>query len=211
LKYAKIEVSDLHLKINLTLFRKELEEIFEHHPIDYTKLIFANELYSLVPKEFYSDEDKVDFIKYNVQLLPEDNIVSEYIEDLKAYFLFIPYMNYHNIIFDFVEEFDFTHSSKLLIEETHKSQDNSQQLLIVNVRQQQIDIIGYEESSFKLCNTYSFDNEIDILYYILFCVEELNFDQEKVLIRLKIEEEEDWIEILRNYISNVEIESKFEI
>jgi hypothetical protein len=209
LKHACVEVNDLHLKTNLKLFEKELDEIFNLHQIKNVKLAFANELFSLVPSEYYKEDTKADYLKFNVQLFSEDHIVAEYISDIDAYLLFIPYMNYHNVLLEFVEEFDFVHFNQTLIEDTYKKQSENQQKMKVFVRQKQLDIVSFDGYNFKMCNTFSFNSDIDIIYYILFSIEELDFNQEDMVLNIFHEQQEhNWVDVLKKYVKNIVFEEE---
>ncbi len=209
LEFSHIQVSDLHLKTNIKLFEKELEEIFGLHQIENVKLAFANELFCLVPKAFYKEEAKADYLKYNVQLFSEDHIVTEYIPAIEAYLLFIPYMNYHNVVLEFVEEFDFVHFNQILIENTHGMCSENQQIMKVYVRQNQLDIVCYDDLDFKMCNTFSFNSDIDIAYYVLFSIEELNLSQDNMhLFIYHNQDEQHWLKVLQKYVKNITLEEE---
>lgn len=203
-KYADIQVDDIHLNTSIKLFEKNIQEIAGIYDLQNIKLVFANELYCLVPKIYYDDTAKADYLKYNVKLLPEDHIIAENISENETVLLFIPYMNYHNVLLEYVEEFEFTHLSQLLIEETGKKALANTQKLKVVVRLNQLDVIGFEGFNFKMCNTFNFYRDIDIVYYILFCVEELGFDQEKMNLYISYNQNEtDWLEVIKKYVKNV--------
>jgi hypothetical protein len=206
LHHANIQVDDIHLKTNLKLFEKELEKLLSLHDIRHIKLVFANELYGLVPEECYDERAKADYLKYNVQLLPEDQIVAESIAEIEAVLLFIPYMDYHNLILEYVEEFEFTHFCQLLIVDARKKAVQNSEKLKVIIRQNQLDVIGFEGFNFKMCNTFNFNSDVDIAYYILFCVEELGFSQKDMRLYIShYQKNGEWAEILRRYIKNVYI------
>lgn len=203
-KYADIKVDDIQLKTSIKLFEKNIQELTGLYDLQNVRLVFANELYCLVPKIYYDDTAKADYLKYNVQLLPEDQIIAENISEIETVLLFIPYMNYHNALLEYVDEFEFTHLSQLLIEETGKKLLADTQKLMVVVRINQLDVIGFEGLNFKMCNTFSFSTDIDIVYYILFCVEELRFDQEKMNLYISYNQKEtDWLDVIKKYVKNV--------
>jgi hypothetical protein len=204
LKYSEVEAEDIHLPVNIKLFKKELEEIVSFYEIKKTKLVFANELYSLVPEDYYAEEAKADYLKYNVQLLPDDQIIAEYISDIEAYLLFIPLMNYHNVLLEYLEEFDFFHYSQALIKDSRKKALVDKQKLKVIIRKSQLDIIAFDGLGFKMCNTFSFQSDIDIVYYVLFSIEELGFDQSELGLYISHDQtDSDWLDVLKKYVKNV--------
>lgn len=197
-------VDDVFHQKSLDLFKQKLKAIFEQFTCQDTKLAFANELFSLVPEEFYSDEAKADYLKFNVQLFEQDKIEAEFISAVNAYLLYLPLMNYHNLVLEQVEEFEYIHFMQSLIEEAKAKSIQDRQKLKVFVRSQQLDIIAFDGASFKMANTFNYKTDLDVVYYVLFAIEELKFDQEEMSLYLTHQsEKQDWLAVLRKYVKHV--------
>ncbi len=204
-----IKVSDILSSSSLNVFKKQLNTIKQEFEFKSLKVSFSNSYFALVPKDYYSKDANPDYLKYNVQLFEEDQIVAEFIKEIEAYQVYIPLMNYHNVILEFVKEFEFEHFTNSLIKHVKSKIIDNGQRLSVFIQNNQLYIIAFEGQKFKLCNSFNFETDLDLAYYILFSVEELRFNQKNM--QLKIYHSLDntsWIDILKRYILNVKCEQK---
>lgn len=203
------EIKDVLSSKSLSLFEKHLNDISQDYQFDAIKLAFSNAFYTLVPQDYYQDGAKADYLKYNVKLFEEDQIVSEFIEGINAYQVYIPLMNYHNALLEHFEEFEYEHFTYSLIKHAQPQLFEPVQNLWVYVQPTHIDIIAFEGQKFKLCNSFNFETDLDLVYYILFCVEELKFDQKKMKLEIYHDlENTSWVDTLKRYILNVKCEQK---
>lgn len=202
--FEPIVVEDIFHQSSLDQFQLKLKDVVDTYAFDQIKLAFANELFSLVPEEFYEEEAKADFLKFNVQLFERDKIEAEFIPAVKAYLLFVPLMNYHNLILEQVEEFEYIHFIQALIADAGAKSVEGKQKLKVFIRQHQLDVIAFDGQAFKLANTFNYDNDFDIIYYILFAIEELKFDQKDMGLYITHHlDEQDWLGVLERYVQHV--------
>lgn len=204
-----IEIADVLSSKSLILFQKRLKEISQAYNFGSLKLAFSDPYYTLVPKDYYQEEANADYLKYNVKLFEEDQIVSEYIKTIEAYQVYVPLMNYHNAVLDQVQEFEFQHYTHALIKHAYPNSYESTQRLMVYVHKTNIDVVAFEGRKFKLCNSFNYETDLDLVYYILFCVEELKFDQRELQLELYHNiEGQTWIDTLKRYILNVKCEQE---
>lgn len=79
--------------------------------------------------------------------------------------------------------------------------------MLLNVRNGIFDLIVIRDSSFKLCNSYHFSNNIDLLYYVLFVAEQLKIDLNASLLFLGGTQDvsNQLTGILKNYVRHVEM------
>lgn len=194
---------------SLKIFQKQLKQISHHYDFKSIKVAFANSYYTLVPKDYYKEELKSDYLKYNVQLFEEDHISSDYIQEIDVYHIYIPLMNYHNVILDLVDEFEYHHFTNNLIKYSKPKIFDVQQRLHVFMTKSSLDIVAFEGQKFRLCNSFAYETDYDLAYYILFAIEELKFDQRKMQLNITHNfEETPWLDILKIYILNVNCEQK---
>jgi hypothetical protein len=79
--------------------------------------------------------------------------------------------------------------------------------MLLNVRKGIFDLIVIQGSSFKLCNSYHFSNNIDLLYYVLFVAEQLKIDLNGSLLFLGGTQDvsNELTGVLKNYVHHVEM------
>jgi hypothetical protein len=208
LSVAKIEVEDIFSLKSLKNFKNHYKEISSTYKFIDVKVAFANAYYSFVPKDYYVEEAKADYLKYNVELFEEDQISSDFIEGLNVHQVYIPLMNYHNIILEKIEEFEYQHFTNYLIDDCRPKYFENKIFINVYVRKSSLDIIAFEGMKFKLCNTFEYDTDFDLAYYVLFAVEELKFNQIELQMNIYHNSETtSWLEILELYIKNINCKS----
>lgn len=206
---GKTSVEDIFSIKSLKLFKQQLKEILNAYNFKDVKVAFANSYYAFVPEDYFLEEAKADYLKYNVELFEGDHIATDYIEEPQAYQVYIPLMNYHNSILELIDEFEYQHFTNYLIQHSQPKDFDNENFINVYVRQNSIDILAYEGMKFKLCNTFAYDTDYDLAYYVLFALEELNFNQLKVQMNVYHDSDQSsWLEILKLYVKHVYCESK---
>ena len=207
--FEKIPIDDIFKEGSLKRFKKVLKIICHQFDFKSIKVAFADSNYSFVPSAYYKEASKADYLKYNVQLLGEDQITADFIEEIDLYQVYIPLMHYHNVILDLVEEFDYQHFTNSLIVKSKPKSYNNIQKFNVFISESTLDIVAFEGLKFKLCNTFTYDTDYDLAYYILFAVEGLNFDQRKMQLNIYHDlDETTWLEVLKAYVLNINCEQK---
>ena len=112
-------------------------------------------------------------------------------------------MNYHNLVLEFVEEFEFNHFTNVLITNSYPL-NTAVQCVKAFIHDSHIEVVAFDKGVFKLCNYFTFATDVDIVYYILFCVEELGFSQKEMQLEVyHTNEVSSWKAILGDYIANV--------
>lgn len=199
----KTIVKDINSTKSLKFFKNQLQKCFFNYSFSSLKLSFSNPYFSLVPNAYFNESAITDYLKYNVELYETDHVVSDEIAGIKAHQVFIPLMNYHNLVLEFVEEFEFEHYTNSLISENFPMNTDGQ-LMKVYVHDTHLEILAFEDGLFKLCNYFEYSNEVDLTYYVLFCVEELGFDQKNMKLEVYHSNEETaWKELLDMYIAHI--------
>jgi len=201
---GKHQVEDIFGSKSLKLFKHQLKDILKTYNYKEVKVAFANSYYAFVPEDYYHEEAKADYLKYNVELFEGDHITSDYIEAPQVQQVYIPLMNYHNSILELIDEFEYQHFTNVLVQHAQPKDFDNENYINVYVRQSSIDILAYEGMKFKLCNSFAYDTDYDLAYYVLFALEELNFNQLEVQMNLFHDSDQtSWLEVLKRYVKHV--------
>jgi len=200
----KTIVKDINSARSMNFFKSQLQKCFFNYSFSSLKLAFSNPYFSLIPNEYFEESTMTDYLKYNVELFETDHVVSDEIANINAHQVFIPLMNFHNLVLEFIEEFEFEHFTNTLITRSYPLNINGQ-CMKVFVHDTHLEILAFEDGQFKLCNYFDYTTEVDLAYYVLFCVEELDFDQKHMSLKVyHTSENADWKELLNLYIANIE-------
>ena len=112
----KIAPENLSKKLNTIINESEIDQ---SNIID-VKLIICNKLSSLVPNNLFEEKLSLEYLKFNSKLLENDFAAHDFIEEIDAVNVYLPYMNVNNYIIDNFGSFNFYHYSTLLIKKLIK-------------------------------------------------------------------------------------------
>ncbi len=211
----KVVLSDtLFFKTESTpyLVLKELKSLFEKHSVLKKKfsdvlVIHKNNLFSLVPKTLFDENELANYLKFNTKILANDNIVYDEVENQDVISVYVPFTNINNYIFENFGEFEFKHSSTAVLQTLLQQKASSKTICYVHVSDREMELVVLHQKKVLLYNQFPYRTKEDFLYYILFTFEQLQLDVESVKLKLfgKIEEGDELFEICYNYIKKVSV------
>ncbi|MFP4846896.1 DUF3822 family protein [Winogradskyella sp. PE311] len=170
-------------------------------------VIHQNELTTIVPKEYYDENQKVDYLKFNAKILKTDFITHDSIAINNSINVYIPYVNINNYIFETFGEFIYKHSSTLLIDSILQKSDISEgPVVYINVNTATFELLVFNEEKLQLSNVFEYHSKEDFIYYVLFVFEQLALDSETAKVKLSgsISKEDDIYNILYTYVRHIE-------
>ena len=166
------------------------------------EVIYQNDLFTLVPKELFDINNKSEYLNYSVKTLVTDFITHDPITNTNIINIFIPYININNYLIDQLGEFNYQHSSKLLIENVLNNNRNTEKVFVY-VSNGIFEVIITKDKELLLFNTFTYKTNEDVLYYILFCMEQLSLSPNETEVILLSLIDEDLYTLIYTYIRNV--------
>lgn len=207
-------------KLNPIQLLKEVEKTYEDEAfLQHTKaeviVLFSNELYSLVPKVFFSEENASEYLKYNTKILETDYLAHDELEKAEIVNIYIPYANINNFFFEKYGEFEYKHSITVLTEEILKESDpEGATKVYLHCFTGGYDLIVIQKGKLLLANTFKCKTKEDFIYYLLFTAEQLNLDPDtfELVLLGKITKNSNYYKIAYTYIRNINfLETSFGI
>jgi len=172
------------------------------------KVVYANNLYNIVPQKYFSEDKLTDYLKFNTKILHTDFIAFDELKNISANSVYIPYTNINNYLFDQFGEFTYTHSSTLLVDLCllNASSKQNTELVYLNIYASTFDICIIKDNKLLLANSFEYFTPQDFIYYVLFCLEQLKLNNEELQMYLcgKISETDDLYHYLYTYVKNIE-------
>lgn len=169
-------------------------------------VIHENDLSTLVPKPLFNEDYLADYLKFNSKILKSDYLNFDILNNNESVNVYVPYVNINNFIYDAFGEFTFKHFSTILIDEVLKIENNSSSNKVyAHISTEHFEIVAVENGKLKLYNTFEYNNAEDFIYYILFTLEQLNYDPEKIDVVLigNISKDDSLYKIAYKYIRNI--------
>ncbi len=171
-------------------------------------VIYQNELSNLVPKELFNEEQSADYLKFNSKILKSDFISHDEIAINNSVNVYVPYMNINNFIFDTFGVFEYKHSSTILIDSfLQKDIFSDAATMYLNVNLHHFELIAIKDKKLLLYNSFEFSTNADVIYYLLFTIEQLHLNAENVRLKLMglIEKDDELFNLIYTYVRFVDL------
>ncbi len=180
-------------------------QYFRH---SYKKVLFLYQTncFALVPIPLFSEEHAKDILEFNgCHPTADDHLVINKINMCDSANVFaIPRFLYHTVKNQF-PDVRFFHQCTSIIESAllrKKSQAENQ--FLINIQEHSFEIIVAQKHHLKLCNTFLYNNEKDLIYLILFTFEQLGLSSANTYIELSgaISPTDSRYSLIKRYLKN---------
>jgi hypothetical protein len=120
----------------------------------------------------------------------------------------VPFANVNNFLYDLFGEFEFKHSGTVLLETLIKLPSSRQgSICYLHLAESQMDLAVFANKKLRFYNSFSISSPEDVMYFLLFTLEQLNLDPESLRLRLlgEITETDRVYEFCTEYFENVSL------
>ena len=199
---------EIELEEILSELRKKLKEFNLLNVVKVT-LVLNNKLSVLIPNDFFNEENRLDYLKFNSRLIKNDTASSDYIEELKTHNVYIAYGNITNFLIEKFGSFEYFHYNTLLLKKLHFELSINKKIIYVNINKSYMNIIVFKGRELNYSNTFNYRSKDDILYFVLFIIEQNKLVNIKTKIKLIGEEENltQYHKYLSKFIKNIDLKS----
>jgi len=193
--------------------QKELKQLFRESQIeDYSfsevVVIHRNNLFSLVPKPLFDTAELANYLKFNVKILANDLVEYDEIDSYDLVNVYLPFVNINNYIYDLFGEFEFMHHGTVMAQSLLNSHSNGNETICyVHIADHQMDITVLNQKQLLFFNSFQFKTKEDFIYYLLFTLEQLKLDTEKIKLRLfgEVDMGDELYNIAYDYIQHISL------
>jgi hypothetical protein len=168
-------------------------------------VIHENNLSTLVPNKYFSEDKLVEYLNFNIKTLATDYIAFDEIQEMNAKNVYVPYVHINNYLFQNFGTFEYKHHTTVLIEKLLSLGHFEEKKVYINVTSKNFDVIVIQNKQLKFSNSFHFETKEDFIYYILFTFEQLKLDVEKIELYFcgDIELESEIYNSTYQYIRNI--------
>ena len=200
-------------KTNPKNLLKELKRHFKEIPelndtFSSVKIIHYNNLSTVVPEVVFDKNNALSYLKFNSQILQNDYVAYDQIFNNECVNIYIPSVNVNNFIFKKFDSFIYNHYSSIILEEVKSNEKNSiNPSLYLNIDLNHFEIIYFQDNKLIFYNTFDYSTKEDVIYYLLFTIDQLKLNPEKtpLIISGSISIDDECYEIIYKYIRNVSL------
>lgn len=194
--------------INAFETQTELQETFKN-----VLIIHDNELSTFVPKKLFNPDLLADYLKFNSKILKSDFIAYDEIETNDSVNVYVPYVNINNYVYERFGIFSYKHISTILVEKILEAEKYAQNTKVyLHVEHSQFNLVVISKGNLVLYNSFEYNTKEDLIYYLLFTMEQLNLSPESVDVLLlgNIKLNDDNYNIIYKYIRHVSFGTRFD-
>jgi hypothetical protein len=168
--------------VNISYKEKLKNVFFENEWMKYVyksvNIVCVTEKYVIVPEEVYVKKGKEELFSFCLSTAENHKVISEYIEDNNFTILFeLDSKIYEFLVRSFVNV-NFVHFLSPLLKVWQKSSlDVYPKHIYVYVREKTVDIVSFEHGNLIFANTFPYEKENDLLYFVTYVSKQLKFEQ----------------------------------
>ena len=196
-------------------FTEQLDEILkgEEFKGEFKSVSFAlvDKTYTLIPSSLFDDQKKESYLNLNHSAEDHENasILADEIAALNSYVVFsVP-----NILVKYLEgrfkKINIHHYVSSLLEAFSLSTKGDRELHL-HVLRDRFDVIYYSNRKLHLLNSFPYQTVEDFIYYLLYVIEQMGIDRDKVALKIygEIDQKSTLYDTLFQYIRHPELVSR---
>jgi len=170
-----------------------------------------SDVYTIIPKSLFDDNQLDHYLQLNFSADKLDNTRAhvQFVESIEAYIVYAIPTNVFEIIQQKFNHLKFSHHCSSLIEMS-LLRHAKETILSINMKEGEFDIYCQIEGHFSYMNSFNYASSEDVVYYLLYVMEQLELDRNSINIHLygQIKENSDVHELLYTYLRNVRFGDK---
>ncbi len=201
---------DFPKEYNPVKILEQIEDLYNsevqlQQPVDEVVVLFSHDLYNIVPGELFIEQEASNYLKFNTKILKTDVVAQDNLDNDKLVNIYIPFTNITNFFFDKYGEFEFKHSTSVLVQAVLDLPTTGKASMYLNNFSGYYDLVVIKNNELLLSNTFSYETKEDFIYYLLFTAEQLQLDTTQFDLHLlgDIDEDSPLYKIGYTYIKNI--------
>jgi hypothetical protein len=177
------------------------------NPFKMVKIAVDGKKSTLVPASLFDSNSCEQYMNFNYPPVPDEQVFYDHLIPQDAFLVFTVPDQVMAAKKEFFPAGKFVHSSSLLIESVwinYKNRINTPNVFL-NIHENLFDIMIFDGRRMQYFNIFTFQNPEDVAYYLIFVLEQLNFNPEKIPLVLlgNIEIKDEVSELLHRYVRHI--------
>jgi hypothetical protein len=171
-------------------------------------VIYNSKTYTLVPDPLFDSEKKVDYLGFVHKVLPDDVILASKLQSIDSHLVFGINSKIFNELNNWFPSARLMHHAAALLESilpVFKHVEPSD-AVFVNVNKKLMDVLVLRDNSLHFINSFEWRASADIVYFLLFVLDQhlLNPGKINVLLMGEIEVGDENHQLIGKYVRNVD-------
>jgi hypothetical protein len=179
------------------------------------RLVICNsKTYTLVPDPLFDSEKKADYLRFVHTVQPEDIILAAKLQSIDSHLVFGINNKIFNELNNWFPDTRLVHHAAALLESilpVFKHAEPSD-VVFVNVNKKLMDVLVLRDNSLHFINSFDWRASSDIVYFLLFVLDQHSLNPVKINVLLmgEIEEGDDNHQLIGKYVRNVDFLTRHE-
>jgi hypothetical protein len=165
--------------------------------------------FTLIPNVFYLAEKSKQLFTLSNEIHPDEILITDSLDsiDQKLVFPINPFLK------EFIDQLQVKttiHSALTsFIESSGKAQKEASSIH-VNLSKNNLQIIYFKNAELNFVNNFDYHTLEDGVYFMVYCIEQLNLSQstQKVILSGETEEKSEFIRVLKEYIPSIQMQKR---
>ena len=186
----------------------EITEIISHDEIiraNYSSqsIAFVNFPSTLAPSSLYKEEDAEAILAFNTEV--KGKVLADIIVSQKAHLIYSVPESILTIASSFFPKAKQKAQESMLIQQY--SQFNNTEKVYLYLNQKKVIITVFKENKLVFNNSFEYITKEDLLYFVLFSIEQLKLSTENIAVTVfgSIEKNDEYFNLLYDYIRNIKL------
>ena len=171
-----------------------------------SSFIYLTQKSTLIPENYFDRSDLKTYFKFNHSINELDEIHYNFLSEINAFNIFVIPNYVANEVIKWLENVKFFHQATPFIKSIFNKDVNKEgDCVYVNMNNKFIDIAVAAKGQLYLYNTFQYQNETDLLYFILYIYKQLNLNTRKNILLISGEQSDNmkYYNTLRKYVKSI--------
>lgn len=192
----------------------DIQTIFRRDKNIYQKVVVAiiDSLFTLVPNSLFSSEESLAYLKLNHEVSEENHLTVQEnnIESLNSTLVFGFPKRIHELFKQQFAGFQLLHYGSPLLELSGLELSLQNESFKLHIQYDHFEIIYNKAGKLVFFNRYNYQTVEDLIYYLLYVMEQLQVDRDEIQLEAfgEFEEQSAIFEMLLKYIRKVKIRNR---
>ena len=187
----------------------EITEIISHDAIiraNYSSqsVAFVNFPSTLAPSSLYKEEDAEAILAFNTEV--KGKVLADIIASQKVHLIYSVPDSILTIVSSFFPKAKQKAQESMLIQQYSQFNNNTEKVYLY-LNQKKVIITVFKENKLVFNNSFDYITKEDLLYFVLFSIEQLKLSPEDIAVTVfgSIEKNDEYFNLLYDYIRNIKL------
>lgn len=151
---------------------------------DTIQVLHNNPDFAFVPKMLFGTNNLSQYLKFNIKAYNNEIVSHDEFTDLNSVNVYIPNTPINNILRETYGIFEYQHFTTQLLRVLLMHNNLKKEAIYAHFEKNAFHLVIFQQQKLVFFNRFTFETEMDMLYYLLFSLEQYEIDTETIPIYL---------------------------